>query len=428
MLQTVANGLETAEASALEIQEENNVAAVKKMERRWSAFPLLPDPESRETRPVLAVFCYEDPDSVVGRFVTNASSALARRGVAVHLFARQDFDRVTANVVTHVLGETEKGELCARVEEFTGRACNAFLQLFQGLSAGITLLGFEWSAIPVVSLLRGIKNLDILLSLHSMERQRSDMTSELSRQIDKIELSGLREAKTVLVHTPAAAETARSAVPECAERLVPVREMFAVEPFAEPLDAGVVKARYHIGPLDPTILFVGDLEERYGPELLVKAMPAILKNHPQARLAIVGDGSLYWPLRVYTRYLLLEHAVRLVGHVEGQALNELIQAADIIAVPSREPTPWWPIQAAWAARRPLVASHQAAPGLLKHQSDAVLVYPSENSCVWGIERILFDAGLRQSLVDHGSDQFDERFGWGSVADQIQALITVPLAA
>src|SRR5206468_4389386 len=137
--------------------------------------------------------------------------------------------------------------------------------------------------------------------------------------------------------------------------------------FTKDVDPGHIKARYQIGPLDPTIVFVGDLNERYGPDILVKAMPAILKNHPQARLIVVGDGQLYWPLRVYTRYLLLEHAVRLVGSVEGQALNELVQAADIIAVPSRESTPWWPIQAAWASRRPVVATHEAAPTLLEHE-------------------------------------------------------------
>jgi len=38
-------------------------------------------------------------------------------------------------------------------------------------------------------------------------------------------------------------------------------------------------------------------------------MPALLKNHKQARLIVVGDGGLYWPLRVYARYLLLEYAI-----------------------------------------------------------------------------------------------------------------------
>src|SRR5262249_40152428 len=121
-------------------------------------------------------------------------------------------------------------------------------------------------------------------------------------------------------------------------------------------------------------------------------------------------------------YLLLEHAVRLAGDVSGQPLRELIAAADVVAVPSRAATPWWPIQAAWAARRPVVATHDAAPGLITHERDGVLVYPSENSLVWGVERVLFDADLRRSLADRGAAALDDRFGWGAVAAQVEGLL------
>src|SRR5262249_60454978 len=131
----------------------------------------------------------------------------------------------------------------------------------------------------------------------------------------------------------APAGVARFWVPDCAERSLPAHPLFPMDRFEGLADPGAVKARYQVGPVDPVILYVGDLDERYGPDLLVKAMPAILRHHPQARLVIVGEGQLQWPMRVYARYLLLEHAVRIVGHLADQAVNELIQAADIIAVP-----------------------------------------------------------------------------------------------
>src|SRR5262249_10327439 len=158
--------------------------------------------------------------------------------------------------------------------------------------------------------------------------------------IEEIELAGLREAKTILIQEPATGEVAKYWVPECAHRIVNARVRFPAHQFETPVDPGEIKARYQVGPVDPTILFIGDLEERYGPDMLLKAMPALLKNNKQVRLIVVGDGSLFWPLRVYARYLLLENAVRLVGSVQGKAAHELIQAADVIAVPSREPTPW----------------------------------------------------------------------------------------
>ena len=36
------------------------------------------------------------------------------------------------------------------------------------------------------------------------------------------------------------------------------------------IDRDAVKARYQVGPVDPLVLFVGDLDERHGPDDLVK--------------------------------------------------------------------------------------------------------------------------------------------------------------
>jgi glycosyltransferase involved in cell wall biosynthesis len=392
---------------------------------------LLPPPhqEARrsDTRPVLAAFCYDEPGSAVTEFVAQVAGPLTARDVALHVFSRKDFELDAPGVSVHVLGEGGEESLLDRVHEFTHRACNAFLRQFQGRAAPVTLLGFEWSSVPALSLLRGVKNLPTILSLHSVERQRSDLASDESQRIEGIELSGLREAKVVLTHDAGTAEVIRQVHPECAARTVVARERFPVHQFRRGLDPGAIKARYQVGPIDPTILYVGDLEGRYGPDLLVKAMPAVLKNTKQARLIVVGGGADYWPLRVYARYLLLEHAVRLPGSVEGEALYELIQAADVLAVPSRESTPWWPILAAWAAGRPVVATHEAAPGLLEHEHDSVLCYPAVNSCVWGIERVLCDPEMGRALAQGGARKLDERFGWGAVAAQVEELMGVASA-
>jgi glycogen(starch) synthase len=407
----------TVETEAL---EHRNGATDNRLLGLFPQAPVNGEATPGDRRPALALFCYEAPDGIVGRFVTRTAAALARRGAAVHVFCRQGLEAAEAGVSVHPLGEVE-GDLIEQSRELTHRACNAFLKLFPA-GTPVGLFGCEWPAAPVLSLLRGLRGCDAVLSLCSLERQRSDMTSDLSRHIEEIEQTGLRESRAVLMHDPAAVEIARNGSPDHAERVACLRQPFPAERYESRLDPGEVKARYQVGPTDPTIVCVGDLSERYGQDLLVKALPAVLKNHKQARLIVVGDGQLYWPLRVYARYLLLEHAVRLAGHVAEQPLRELIAAADVVVVPSREATPWWPIQAAWAARRPLVATHNAAPGLLEHERDGVLVYPSENSIVWGVERVLFDADLRQRLAANGPAKLDERFGWGAVAAQIEELL------
>src|SRR5262249_40243701 len=150
---------------------------------------------------------------------------------------------------------------------------------------------------------------------------------------------------------------------------------------------------------DPTVLYIGDFDERHGPDVLMKAVPALIKNHPQVRLIFVGDGKEFWPMRVIARYLCLEHAVRLIGDLRGRPLHELIQAADIIAVPSRVHTEWWPILAGWAAQKPVVTTHtMAGPLQLQHEVNSVLAYPHDSSLVWGIERLLFNWDLAHQIA------------------------------
>jgi glycogen synthase len=383
-------------------------------------FIAVADPKPQAPERALALFCFEAPEGPVGTQVARTAAALARRSGVAHLFARHAFP-AAAGVYVHAVGTESGMDLLAEVDEFTRRANNAFRAQFPHGADSVPVLGCEWSAAPILALRRGLGNARTILSLHSLERQRSDMTSELSWRIEEIERAALRETAALWLHDAATADLARVVVPECAGRITPASVPFPAEEFTGVADPGVIKRRYQIEPLDPTVLFVGDFSERYGPDLLIKAMPAVLKNHPRARLILAGCGDLYWPMKVYARYLLLEHAIRMPGNIEGSEMGELVQAADVIAVPSRAATPWWPILAGWAAGRPVVASHEAAPALLDHGADCVRIYPNPTSCVWGLERILCDAPFSAALAAAGRAKLEERFGWNAIAQQVEQL-------
>ena len=377
------------------------------------------DSVNRDEQHVLALFCFEDPEGVVGQYLATIASAIARWQIAVHVFSRRSFALDDPAIYCHAVDVPDSGTLLGQVQEFTRAACNEFLR--ESFNSSRTMvMGFEWSTIPAISLLHGIKNVRTMLSLHSLERQRSDLGSEIAQFIEETELSGLREAQLILVHNPATADLARLCVPRCADFLEVVNPMTPLMNYRLEVDAGKIKARFNIGPIDPTILFIGDLNENYGPDLLMKAMPAVLREHPQARCVIVGDGDLIWPLRVYSRYLLLDHAVRFVGHVDGPALHELIAASDVVAVPSRQATPWWPIEAAWAAERPVVASREAAPKLSSAGHDSVVTAADEKAIAAAVNQVLADAELGRSIGRAGKARISDRYGVKKVVARIEA--------
>src|SRR5262249_14762345 len=79
------------------------------------------------------------------------------------------------------------------------------------------------------------------------------------------------------------------------------------------VDPGDVKRRYAIGPLDPTVLFVGRMVVQKGPDILVRTMPSILRYYPHAKFVFVGDGHMRNDVCNIAGQLGVSHALRMLG-------------------------------------------------------------------------------------------------------------------
>lgn len=106
----------------------------------------------------------------------------------------------------------------------------------------------------------------------------------------------------------------------------------AVHPPPERVDA--IGLRGRLGLEDgPVVLAVGRLVQRKGQDLLVEAWPAVLAEHPRARLLLVGQG----PRRDHLRGLIaahgLERSVILAGFLSPPDLEAAYQLADVFALP-----------------------------------------------------------------------------------------------
>ena len=161
--------------------------------------------------------------------------------------------------------------------------------------------------------------------------------------------------------------------------------------------------------MPPILLFLGDLDERHGADLLLRAMPSISRHHPRARLAMIGDGPLREALAAYSRYLQLEEVVSFLPERRMPYYADAIHSADVVVVPGRQAISTSAIQTAWWAGKPVVATHEAASGFAEHERDALLAYPSENSIATAVLRLLNDPELARKLGEEGRRRFAEDF-------------------
>lgn len=84
------------------------------------------------------------------------------------------------------------------------------------------------------------------------------------------------------------------------------------------------------------ILTVGRLIERKGQDMVIKAMPKVLKNVPEAVYVIVGNGESLERLKALVHELRLNEQVRFCEDVTDEELPSYFAASDVFVMPCRE--------------------------------------------------------------------------------------------
>ena len=120
------------------------------------------------------------------------------------------------------------------------------------------------------------------------------------------------------------------------------------------IDQGQVKASCNIGPMDPTVLYVGRMTAQKGPDLLVEAIPFILRYHPGAssfcrakgtcalRLK-TGPGSLAWPMRAGSTAACARRLIDLYKACDACAFPAVTSpSASWCSRPGLRANPSWP--------------------------------------------------------------------------------------
>jgi glycosyltransferase involved in cell wall biosynthesis len=187
------------------------------------------------------------------------------------------------------------------------------------------------------------------------------------------------------------------------------------------IDPAEARRRYEIGPMDPTVLFCGRLVWQKGPDLLIEAVPSILKYYGNAKFVFAGQGEMRGALEVRARQLAVAHAVRFVGYHNGTELPRLFRLADTICVPSRNEPFGIVVLEAWSARKPVVVTQNGGPDeYVRHEENGLKIYPQANSVAWGLGTLFTNFDWGRWMGQNGRRTVEERFTWDMIADRTLA--------
>jgi glycosyltransferase involved in cell wall biosynthesis len=190
-------------------------------------------------------------------------------------------------------------------------------------------------------------------------------------------------------------------------------------------DGSAARARYGLGN-DPVIVFVGQQGGHKGIETLLKAMPFVWRQSPEARLVIAGSRTNYSAvLDGIVAGFEPDRRERIVTvpNFEEREKAEIIAAGDIFASPSGFESFGITYLEAWAAGKPVIGCRAGAvPSVISDGRNGILVdYKDYRELAGAIIELLFDAGLRERLGSEGRRLVLKNYTWPIVARKFRSI-------
>jgi len=163
----------------------------------------------------------------------------------------------------------------------------------------------------------------------------------------------------------------------------------------------------------PTALIVARMSaaERYkGHDAVLDVWPRLSSRHPNAVLAIAGDGDDRPRLEARVAALGITHAVRFLGRVDDDRLEELYRACRLFVMPSRDEGFGLVFLEAMRAGKPCIGGRGAASEIIEHGVTGLIVDPdSRQELMAALERLYSEPDTCEQFGAAGRERFQSTF-------------------
>jgi len=358
--------------------------------------------------------------------VTELAAALQRKGHEVHVFTRMRWQGdwqhdVIHGVYYHRVPYAGSGELVDDINNM----CRAFVtSVFQAedyMGANFDAIhAHDWMTVNAMVWIKQGRGRKAILTMHSTEygRNGNNFYGGRSHRIMDHERNGTYCADRVITVSNALKGEIKWIynIPDWKASVI--YNGISYEQFNGFLDPGGVKARYGIGPVDPTALFVGRMTLQKGPDLLVEAIPHVLKFHPSAKFILAGEGDMRGQIERRAWQLGVHHACRFYGVFPRQEIIDIYKSVDCVVVPSRNEPFGIVVLEGWAAGKPVLGTMNGGPSeLIWHDVTGYKIWPNPDSIAWGIGTLFGNFEHGRWMGANGRKAAETTFSWDTIAEQ-----------
>lgn len=181
------------------------------------------------------------------------------------------------------------------------------------------------------------------------------------------------------------------------------------------------RAELNLKPGDPVIGAIGSLYPVKGHQYLLDAMPALIRQHPNVTLLLIGSGDLEVPLKEQAKRLRIEQQVRFLG-LRGD-IPRLLAVMDVFVLPSLSEGHSLALMEAMLAGRPVVASRVGGNAELVLEGETGILVPSKDpyALTEALHQLLDNRTMREAFGHQATRRVQQQFSARLMTDGYKRL-------
>jgi glycogen(starch) synthase len=264
----------------------------------------------------------------------------------------------------------------------------------------------------------------LIATIHATERGRHQgyIPSNTSAQIDQLEWKICYEAWRVIVCSHYMRQELNNFFGTPDDKLAVIINGINAAHYANCPPATLAELRrQYAGNGEKLLFFVGRVTHEKGLQVLIRAMPRMLTNHPDTRLLVAGkNGNKMWPLAYE---LNVERKVDFLGYVSDELRDCIYQIADGAIFPSLyEPFGLVALEAMALGCNVIASDVGGLREVVKHLQNGLTVYPDDpQSIVWAVNQLFADPGAAETRRTRALEEIQTIYRWENVAAQTAQL-------
>lgn len=178
------------------------------------------------------------------------------------------------------------------------------------------------------------------------------------------------------------------------------------------------------------ILTVGRLQKRKGQDMMVRALPELVKTFPNIHYCIVGDGDERSNLGRLVDQLNVAEYVEFAGEIDDQEMIARYQHCELFALPNRrigndDEGFGMVLLEAQACGRPVLAGDSGGTSetLVQGQTGVICNCTTPEFIVAKLNELLSEPALMTSMGENGRTHTQDHFSWSALSSRAVALFS-----